>query len=150
MIVFGDKEAARQISKAAGHPYNPEFDTSIVRYEAGKLVGGWVFSGYTGVSIGIIVASFAPRWLNRDLLWLCFDYPFMQLGVRKIVEKVSSGNPKSLELAKGLGLFKIEAIIEDVFPDGDCVILTLEKSECRWLDILPRGVRSNRGSLEDG
>jgi len=61
-----------------------------------------------------------------------FDYPFRQLEVDKIIVQMSSSNIKSSNLAKRLG-FELEAQIKDAYPDGDRLIYTLTKDNCKWL-----------------
>ena len=68
------------------------------------------------------------------MLWITFDYPFNQLGVKKLIGQVPSSNLKALEFDKKLG-FKEEARISDVFPDGDLIVLSMRREDCRWLKI---------------
>lgn len=85
------------------------------------------------------VAAFRPRWINRDLLWAAFHYPFVQLGVKKVFGQVPEDNTKALELNRNLG-FKEETRIADVYPEGDMVLMSMYKADCRWLSIKPRGI----------
>ena len=79
-------------------------------------------------------ASLTPRWISKDLLWACFDYPFNKLGLRVILATVSSNNEEALKLDRHLG-FVDKAYIEDAHKDGDLVILTMRKEECKWLHL---------------
>lgn len=138
MLVLNNHEHARAIAKEAGCFFNPECDHCISRAEDGRLLGGVIFTGYTGASIGLHVAGFDPRWLDRDMLWMTFHYPFEQLGVRKITGTIPSGNRKALLFNRKLG-FAEEARIADVFPDGDLVIMSMTRDQCRWLKRGTRG-----------
>ena len=149
MIVLGDPTAAAEIGRAAGIVHNPNADKCIARIEHGWLMGGLIFNSYTGASIGIHAAGFTPHWYNRDMLWVTFHYPFVQLGVARIFLQIPSDNARSLAFATNLG-FKIVAVIEGVFRDADCVILRLDKDECRWLSIVPRELKPNVGGLSRG
>jgi RimJ/RimL family protein N-acetyltransferase len=80
------------------------------------------------------VASIVPNWLNKDLLWAVFDFPFNKLGVKVILATVSSNNEEALKLDRHLG-FVDKAYIEDAHIDGDLVILAMRRENCRWLDI---------------
>lgn len=141
MIEFGNKEHGYRIAKEAGCTFNPETDQVIAVTSQGKLLGGNIYTGYTGASIHLHMAGFEPAWANRDFLWVAFDYPFNQLGCKKVFGQVPETNLKALEIDLKLG-FKIVARIEDVFPDGACLLLALAREDCRWLDIKPRGIKA--------
>lgn len=138
MIVFNDIVHGRMVAKAAGTHFNAEINQVIARQAAnGKLLAGVIYDGYTGVSIRCHIASFSPNWLSKDYLWTIFDYPFTQCGVRKIIVQIKETNLKSLEFVSHLG-FKEEVRIKDVFPEGDCVVMSMYRDQCRWLDIKQR------------
>jgi len=134
MIVVNNPTYSNQIAEASGVMFNIRSDQSIARVENGKLCGGALFTGYTKASIHMHMAGFVPRWINRELLFACFDYPFRQLGVERAFGQVPETNSKALEIDRKLG-FKIVARIEGVFPDGACMVLVLEKADCRWLAL---------------
>lgn len=77
-------------------------------------------------------AGFVPRWLNRDLLYNAFYYPFVRLGCLKVFGEIPASNRKSLEFATKIG-FKWEAVLKDVFTDGDLIITSMRREDCRWL-----------------
>jgi len=139
MIVYNNSFYARQICETAGVSYNQSVDPSIVRVEHDELLGGSVFQNYTGVngSIGIHVASYAPRWINPELLFQTFHYPFIQLGVRKLFGTVPAKNTAALKFDLKLG-FEIEQTIKDVYPDDDMLLVSMLREHCRWLGIKPR------------
>jgi RimJ/RimL family protein N-acetyltransferase len=138
MIAAGNIDHAYTIAKAAGCIFNPAVDRAISRTRDGKLLGGVIFQDYNIASISIHVAGFASHWLNNDMLWISFDYPFNQLGVTKLIAQVPSCNRKALEFDLKLG-FKEEARIADIFPDGDLLVLSMRREDCRWLKLKPRG-----------
>lgn len=140
MIQFGNHEHGYRIAAEAGCTYNPAVDQVIAVTSQGKLLGGNILTGYTGVSIHMHTAGFAPAWATRDFLWVLFDYPFNQLGCKKVFGQVPEYNTRALEIDKKLG-FKIVARIEDVFPDGACLVLSLAREDCRWLKLKPRGIK---------
>lgn len=90
------------------------------------------------------VAGFRADWVNRDMLWVGFDYPFNQLGCKKIFGQVAESNRKALEFDLKLG-FKIVTKLDDVFPDGGCFVLSLAREDCRWLKLKPRGLKAGNG-----
>jgi hypothetical protein len=140
VIEVGNREHGFEIAEAAGCIFNPAVDQVISVTSEGKLLGGNIYTGYTGVSIQLHMAGFQPNWANRDFLWVSFDYPFNQLGCRKVFGQVPESNTRALEIDLKLG-FKIIAKIDDVFPDGACLVLALAREDCRWLNLKPRGLR---------
>jgi RimJ/RimL family protein N-acetyltransferase len=147
MIVFNNKDHGRIISAAIPRRFNAEFDPVIsnLRDEDNALLGGVTFDGYTGEGGCIFMhqAGFSKRWISRDMLWAAFDYPFNQLKVKKICGTIPSGNPKLLALNHRLG-FKVEHSIEDGYPGGNMLVLSMTRGECPWLSIKPKGIRANR------
>ena len=140
MIEFNNLEHGYRIADAAGFIFNPAVDQVISVTSEGKLLGGNIYTGYTGASIHIHMAGFAPNWANRDFLWAAFDYPFNQLKCKKVFGQVPETNTRALEIDLKLG-FKIVAKIDDVFPDGACLLLAIAREDCRWLKLKPRGLK---------
>lgn len=134
------------IAEAAGTVFNPH-DNCISRVTSkGNLMGGVVYTGYTGEwgSIGMHVTGFMPMWLNRDLLWTAFNYPFDQLRVRKIFIQVPESNARSLAFTSHIG-FTVEHVIKDVYPDGDMILMAMYREDCRFLAITPRTAGNRNG-----
>lgn len=131
MIRFNDQEHGRAIADEVGIRH---WDASITREEHGKLLGGVIFSDATDNSISIHTAGFAHNWLNRDLLWIAFDYPFTQCNFQATFVKIRSGNSKSLDFCTKLG-FSTVAELSGVYSDGPLIIMKLLKGDCRWLAL---------------
>lgn len=140
MIVFNDAEYGHMIAKAAGTSFNPYSDVCIARVEDDELWGGVTYTGYTGTSMGIHVAGFRSDWINKDMLWVAFDYPFVQLKCSKLFGQVPASNRKALEFDLKLGFIE-EARVKDVFPDGDLLVLAMKREDCRWLKLKPRSLK---------
>ena len=145
MIRIGHEDDGHEIASASGAIFNPHVDVVIARAdEDGKLMGGALYQDYTGPggSMTIHVAGFAERWVNRDMLWICFDYPFDQLSIQRLYGRVKSTNERALEFDRKLG-FKEVYREEGVFPDADLVVMRMLKDECRHLALKPKTVKSN-------
>jgi RimJ/RimL family protein N-acetyltransferase len=144
MIVHNNPSATHLIAHAAGVVFNADFDVCLARIEEkdGMAVtrGGIIIQNYNKASIYLHMAGFDGRWINTDMLWITFDYPFNQLKVRKILCPIPSKNTRSLAINLRLG-FKIEARIADVFPDDDMILTSIVRENCRWLDIKPKGIQ---------
>lgn len=133
MIVYNDITHKTAIAKAA----NCEFkgtDPVIARVEGGKLLGGSVFENYTGASMCIHVAGFDPRWINREILFATFHYPFVQLGCKILFGPTPASNARACKLNLKFG-FDPTYRIADVFPDGDMILFTMTPAQCRWLSL---------------
>ena len=139
-IRFNETHDGYAIASTAGTSYNPVVDQVIARVTPrGSLMGGVLFSYWTGFggSINMHVAGFHPRWLNRTILAVSFDYPFNQLGVRKIFGQVPMDNVRAIAFNLHLG-FEKEVVIKDAYPGPppgcDMQLLSMYKDKCRFLD----------------
>ena len=133
------------IGQEAGYVFNPRCDQVISRVVDNELLGGVVYSGYTGHSIALHFAGFDPHWIIRDMIWVCFDYPFTQLGVKKIFAPVPSSNTLALEMDLRWG-FKDPVVLKDVFDDGDLIVLSMLREDCKWLKLKPRRFTFGEGN----
>lgn len=96
----------------------------------GDIRGVVGFDGYNGASIAMHIAG-DPGWLNRDLLKAVLDYPFNVCKVKVLLAYISASNEKSMRLAKHFG-FKVAATLDGAHPDGDLVLLTMQRDQCRF------------------
>lgn len=136
MIVF-DPILGIQIAEAAKASYNPAVDKCLARVENGELLGGFVFSDFTGSGGSMMthVAGFRPRWLNRALLADAANYAFNFCGCNRLFGQVRETQPDVLAFDKKLG-WKVETFIPGVFPDGGCHVLVMTREDCRWLSLV--------------
>lgn len=139
MIVVNNPRYGHRIAEASGTVFNPAVDQCIARVEDGVICLGVTYQEYTGTSIHMHMAGLVPNRATRDFLWVAFDYPFNQLNCKKVFGKVAETNTKTLEIVQKLG-FKIVAKIDDVFPDGACIVHALAREDCRWLNLKPRSL----------
>jgi RimJ/RimL family protein N-acetyltransferase len=104
--------------------------------EDGELIAGVVFNWYTGPSISMHVAAEpGRRWLNRDFLYRCFAYPFLQLKCNRVTGFVRVDNLDAQRFDEHLG-FKREGVIRQGAEDKtDFILYGMLKDECRWLEI---------------
>lgn len=141
-IESGNIEHGFQIARAIPRNYNPAVDIVISNVnKSGELLGGVIYDGYTGSCIFIHQAGFSKYWLSRDMLWVAFDYPFNQLGCSKVCGTIPSSNPQLLAINKKIG-FIVEATIKGAYPGADMLVLSMERDQCRWLDLKPRSLQA--------
>lgn len=98
----------------------------------GELIAGVMYDSWNGSSLCIHVAASGARWLNREYLHVCFDYPFRQLGAKVLIGLVAESNLKARRFDEHLG-FKLHASIPEGHPDGSLLIYTMRKEDCRWI-----------------
>ena len=138
-IRLNDMHDGQKLAEVTGTTFHPVYDRCIARVDdEGNLLGGVLYNGWTGRggSIGMHVAGLNRRWINKVILWMAFDYPFNQLGVRKIFGQVPESKPDVIDFDMGAG-FQIEHRITDVYPDGDMILLSMYREQCRYLDDRP-------------
>jgi RimJ/RimL family protein N-acetyltransferase len=138
-IVINDMGHGERIARLSGTIFNPRGHQVVSRMKDGELLGGVIFTDYTRASITVHMAGFVKNWANRDLIWCVFHYAFEQLGVKKIFGQVPASNEEALQIDLKLG-FSIETRVKDVFVDGDLIVVSMYRDQCRWLKLKPRGL----------
>lgn len=146
MIEINNQFDGFQIAKAIPRNYNPVTDIVISHKDAsGRLLGGVIYDGYTHNCIFIHQAGFDKRWLTGNMLWIAFDYPFNKLKVAKLAGTIPSSKPGLLAFNKKLG-FVEECRIKDAYPDGDMIVMTMTREQCKWLKLKPRHPQIERAA----
>jgi len=127
-----DKDLVGQwVAKRVNGVFTPENSTCIgLLDKEGNVVAGVWYESYTKTSIMTHIAI--DGTMSKEFLAVIFDYPFVQLGVNKLIGLVNSSNENAIRFNHKLG-FVEEARIKDAFPDGDMVFLIMTKDKCRFL-----------------
>jgi len=149
MIVLSDIQHGELIAIAAGTNFNPMTDQCISRVTGdGQFLGGTIYTGYNGA---VVWGHFAglPGWMSPELVWVSFDYPFMQLKVNQILCTVSSTNKGALGLVKRLGYRQLYTIKGGVPNGGDLVLFSMSKPNCKWLKLRSRYLKANGHAAGD-
>lgn len=134
MMVFDVRQIGPWVCGRAGGQWTQGRGAGIGRQVDGKLVGGILYEDYNGANVICHIAG-EGNWLNKTFLWMIFDYPFNQLGVRRMTAPVASTNAACINFVERLG-FEREAILHDAHPDGDIIIYKMTADKCRWLECL--------------
>lgn len=138
-IVLGQREVLvpwlKQRAQATFDPTDCE-TIGLVDEDTRTILAVAAYENYTGVngSVQVHLAGDGKRWMNRDFLWVGFDYPFNVLKVKKLLGQVPSWNTAALRLNAHFG-YKTEHVIEGYYPNGNLVIVSMVKEDCRWLRI---------------
>lgn len=105
-----------------------------------KLVCGWTYSDYNHANIIVDVVAECKGWATPEFLFMCFDYPFNQLGCKRITSPVAKTNTHCQKFVEHLGA-ELEFVMPDACKTGDVLIYRMFKNNCRWLTqpaALPR------------
>lgn len=140
LITFDSQRVGTWVCDKTGGTYDP-CSVAIGLEQHGELIAGVLFDQYNGKSICMHVAAVGPNWLTREYLAVCFDYPFNQAKVTKILGLVDSKNTLARRFDEHLG-FRLEATIEDAGKDGDLLIYSMTRQQCRYLKEM--GIQNGR------
>lgn len=97
------------------------------------LTCGAFYENYTHRSITATIAIAPGAVMPKEFLWAIFYYPFVQLDCEKIVALIAENNRKSQTLVEKMGFVR-EAVVADYYPEGDLLIYSMTKSQCRFLE----------------
>lgn len=122
------------VCERAGGTWIEGRGTAIGLTDDKQIVAGVLYEDFNGANVNMHVAAIPGRkWLNREFLKICFDYPFNQLGVKRVTGIVPSYNKDAMRFDLHLG-FNLEATLKDAHPEGDLNILVMRRENCRWLE----------------
>ena len=110
--------------------YNEARSRSIGLKKDGEFVAGVIYENWNRRSITCHIAISGR--LTPKYLWAIFDYPFRVCDVKKIIVPVDATNSKSVKLVKKMG-FTEEARIKNGMANGDLILYTLAKNDCKYL-----------------
>lgn len=90
-----------------------------------------------GSNAEISMAATSPRWASRVTIRKMLEYPFIQLGLRRITTITAASNETALKMNRQLG-FKQEGVMRYGMGDEDAIIMGLLREEAdRWLQKPP-------------
>lgn len=136
MIEFNVRAHGERIATELGLSLDPHRDQVISRSDRHGLLGGVIYRDFTGASVQMHVVGFDPTWINKDMLWVAFHYPFEQLQCGKVFGQVPETNHHAIDFNRRLG-FKEVVRIPGVYLDGSCVLMEMVRDDCKWLRIKP-------------
>jgi RimJ/RimL family protein N-acetyltransferase len=132
LIIDNDhKRIGEWIAKKTDSEYR-EGSKCIGLEKDGEIIAGVLYDWFNGSSVYAHIAIEGP--INREFLWFIFYYPFEQLGAKVIIGLVAEDNKKAQQLDEHLG-FVLNSIIPQGHPSGGLFIYTMNKNQCRWLNV---------------
>ena len=96
----------------------------------GAMVAGVIYENWNRRSVTCHIA--VEGLLTPAYLGAIFHYPFVHLGVEKIICPIAESNEESIRLCRKLG-FQEEARILDAHPDGSLLLYTMSRDKCRFI-----------------
>ena len=100
----------------------------------GNLVAVVAFTNFITNACAMHIATVGENWMSRDLLWACFDYPFIKLEKKVILATMEASNEEAVRLNRHLG-FQEKALIKDAHENGDLLLMAMRKEDCKWLNL---------------
>ncbi len=123
--------------------WHPKGRACVGEHDQEGVCWGVVYERYQLVSIHAHIAVRHPSFLTRRSLEIMFYYPFVELGVERIIAEVNSGNLKAVKLLPRMG-FTQEAVIKGVYSTGDMLVFSIDAAACPWLRGQDNGQRKRR------
>lgn len=122
------------VSRETGGSYVPGSGQTIALFDGDNLLAAVLYDTFNGANIHMSVAAVpGARWLNREFLRVAFEYPFLQLGVKRITGMVAESNHQARKFDEHLGM-ELEATLLNAHPDGNLLIYVMHRDKCRWIN----------------
>lgn len=99
----------------------------------GEIDAVVAYNGFTHRICSMHVVGDGGKWIDRELLRVCFDYVFNQCNRIAVYGHVASDNAAALKLDTHLGFNEVYRIGDAVKDGVDMVILEMRRENCRWL-----------------
>lgn len=134
-IITNQKEAIGQwVGDKIGNREPWHLYQAIGLLRDGKIVGGVVIDNLIpGARCSIHCAGEGRHWLNREFMWVVFDYVFRQLGCNAVVNIVDGSNADSIRFTGHLGFSVVHRIKGGGKGGSDGVVFEMQKTDCKWL-----------------
>lgn len=135
MIITQPKEViAEFVASRIG--ISPEFGnfTAIGLVRRDYLIAGVVYNQFGGANVCAHIGAIeGGHWLTPAFLYAMFDYPFNQIGKRRITALIPRKNKRSRKFVEHLG-FKIEGVMQHYFERDDMCCYGLIREKCRFIE----------------
>lgn len=134
-IIFDPEIVGPWVCVRGGGTWVPGRGTAIgLQKDDGTLQAGVIYEDYNKANVVCHISAEGNWATNRKFLWMIFDYPFMQLKVKRITLVIAESRPDVISFAESLGFTK-EAELKDAHPDGSLMVYKMVKDQCRWLEL---------------
>ena len=132
-MLFTGPGVVEWVERQLGAHYS-ELSRGIGWQQNGHFVAGVVYESYNGANIYVHIAKLRGVSLPPTFIAAMMDYPFNQLGLRRITAAIADKNTQSKDFAKRLGA-KQEGRMREALPDGGTMVIfgLLRKDAEKWL-----------------
>lgn len=124
-------EIGHWAAERLGMGFHEQRSRALGLVKDGKIIAGVIYENWNRRSI--MVHMVAEGRLNRAFISAIFHYAYRVCAVEKVLCPVTSSNTQSRRLVQHMG-FCEEARLQDCHPDGDIVLYTLKRDDCRFLE----------------
>ena len=131
MIVIGS-HVVEWVAKRTNEHGNYGAAVGIGIERDGEIIGGVAINEFNGANVNMHTAAARRHWLNREFLFVIFDYCFRQLKVARVTALVGEGNAHARKFIRKVG-FVDEARISAAHPTGDLMVMTMWPDNCKWV-----------------
>jgi len=140
LLVLDDKKRVGSwVGKKANSPggYSGGYQAVGVKDKDNNLVGGMVFTQYTGYSVEIHLRVDSPRYVPINFYRYVFQYGYIWMGCERGWCEVAASNKRCHKLLEGM-YFKREGVARKnlLLPSGDLVdsiIFSCLRQECKLI-----------------
>lgn len=119
--------------RAQGSEFTTTDAYGIGWHDGQRLVAGVAYTDFNEANLCMhVVAVSGRKWLKREYLFACFDYPFNYCKVRRVTGLVGEGNLQARKFDEHLG-FERETTLRGAHPTGDLIVYVMWKERCKWI-----------------
>lgn len=129
-MIVSSESVGHWVAEKLGFGYFAARSNAIGLIKDNKLIAGVIYENWNRRSIMCHIV--VEGRLTRLYVGAIFNYAFNVCNVEKIIVPVESHNLKSIKLIKNMG-FTEEGRIKDSQPNGDIILYTMTKGDCRFL-----------------
>jgi RimJ/RimL family protein N-acetyltransferase len=129
-LIVSNESVGHWVAEKLGSGYFASRSNAIGLMKDNKLIAGVIYENWNRRSIMCHIA--VEGRLTRLYVGAIFNYAFNVCNVEKIIVPVESHNLKSIKLIENMG-FTEEGRIKDSQPNGDIILYTMAKGDCRFL-----------------
>lgn len=106
-----------------------------------RICGAVVYDSFTSVDCQMHVASDGSgHWMTRSFLRAVFEYPFVQLGYKRVTVPVAESNKRARVFVMNLG-FKQEGYHPYGAKDGASITHGMLRENCAWISPSERHMK---------
>jgi RimJ/RimL family protein N-acetyltransferase len=129
-LIVSNESVGHWVAEKLGSGYFAARSNAIGLMKDNKLIAGVIYENWNRRSIMCHIV--VEGRLTRLYVGAIFNYAFNVCNVEKIIVPVESHNLKSIKLIENMG-FTEEGRIKDSQPNGDIILYTMAKGDCRFL-----------------